>query len=277
MSQVGSVCADSVRVNRSFKRALTRWLVFASMGKASSTKHFYRETVKALRRHWLEALDWNVNALTEDELLRLAMRVANYSPSRWNAMLQCLRWITPNARVLKRRALKITRLPPPDQAEFAALLVECDKLKRSKAGLVIDFLARTGLRISGARNVRWSDVKGGRIEYIAKGGRRCSVPIVDGLRGVLDRLKAIADGSGYVLPREGVRTGLTKACRAAGVRVLTHHDLRHYFITRCIESGVDVPTVARWVGHRDGGALIGKRYFHLMDSHSVAMAAKVRI
>jgi len=34
--------------------------------------------------------------------------------------------------------------------------------------------------------------------------------------------------------------------------------LRHLFATRCIESGVDIPTVSRWLGHKDGGALAMK-------------------
>jgi integrase len=56
---------------------------------------------------------------------------------------------------------------------------------------------------------------------------------------------------------------------------VTHHDLRHLFATRCIESGVDIPTVSRWLGHRDGGALAMKVYGHLRDQHSVAMAQRV--
>jgi integrase len=51
--------------------------------------------------------------------------------------------------------------------------------------------------------------------------------------------------------------------------------LRHLFATRCIESGVDIPTVSRWLGHKDGGALAMKTYGHLRDEHSQAMAAKV--
>ena len=56
---------------------------------------------------------------------------------------------------------------------------------------------------------------------------------------------------------------------------ITHHDLRHLFATRCIESGVDIPTVSRWLGHKDGGALAMKVYGHLRDAHSSAMAQKV--
>ena len=33
---------------------------------------------------------------------------------------------------------------------------------------------------------------------------------------------------------------------------MTRHDLRHVFATRFVESGVDVPAVSRWLGHRGG-------------------------
>jgi hypothetical protein len=42
-----------------------------------------------------------------------------------------------------------------------------------------------------------------------------------------------------------------------------------------IESGVDIPTLSRWLGHKDGGALAMKTYGHLRDEHSVEMARKV--
>ena len=54
-----------------------------------------------------------------------------------------------------------------------------------------------------------------------------------------------------------------------------HHDLRHLFATRCIENGVDIPTVSRWLGHQDGGALCMKTYGHLRGEHSANEARKV--
>jgi hypothetical protein len=38
---------------------------------------------------------------------------------------------------------------------------------------------------------------------------------------------------------------------------------------------VDIPTVSRWLGHKDGGALAMKTYGHLRDQHSTNMAQKV--
>ena len=70
---------------------------------------------------------------------------------------------------------------------------------------------------------------------------------------------------------------IDSACKKLGLARITHHDLRHLFATRCIESGVDIPTVSRWLGHKDGGALAMKTYGHLRDQHSAAMAQKVSL
>ena len=68
---------------------------------------------------------------------------------------------------------------------------------------------------------------------------------------------------------------MNRAAKKVGMIRITHHDLRHLFATRCIETGVDIPTVSRWLGHKDGGALALKVYGHLRDQHSVDMAGKV--
>jgi integrase len=68
---------------------------------------------------------------------------------------------------------------------------------------------------------------------------------------------------------------MNRAARIAGMERITHHDLRHLFATRCTESGVDIQTVSRWLGHKDGGALAMRVYGHLCDEHSTAMAQKV--
>jgi hypothetical protein len=68
---------------------------------------------------------------------------------------------------------------------------------------------------------------------------------------------------------------LSNACKAIQIARLTHHDLRDLFVTRCIESGVDIPTVAHWAGHKDGGALLMKTYNHLRMEHSLEMSQRV--
>ena len=70
---------------------------------------------------------------------------------------------------------------------------------------------------------------------------------------------------------------LDRACKKVGTDRITHHDLRHLFATRCIECGVDIPTVSRWLGHKDGGALAMKTYGHLRREHSIAQAQRVTL
>src|SRR5437879_6740907 len=61
---------------------------------------------------------------------------------------------------------------------------------------------------------------------------------------------------------------IDRAARKVGMPRIVHHDLRHLFATICIESGVDIPTVSRWLGHKDGDAFCMKTYRHLREDHS---------
>jgi integrase len=49
---------------------------------------------------------------------------------------------------------------------------------------------------------------------------------------------------------------LVRGCAEIGVPNISHHDLRHLIASVALESKVDVPTAAKWLGHRDGGALL---------------------
>jgi integrase len=62
---------------------------------------------------------------------------------------------------------------------------------------------------------------------------------------------------------------------AAGLRRFGFHDLRHYFISYCVMSGIDYMTIAKWVGHQDGGVLIGKVYSHLSNEHAQRQAQRL--
>jgi integrase len=55
------------------------------------------------------------------------------------------------------------------------------------------------------------------------------------------------------------------------------HDLRHLFCSSSVMAGIDFMTIASWLGHKDGGILIGKVYGHLLDEHRQKMAQKLTI
>lgn len=105
-----------------------------------------------------------------------------------------------------------------------------------------------------------------------------SVPMIPEMRQLFDRLRAEhpnEPSSAKVIRVSTCNRSLRNACRRLGIPHISQHDLRHLFAVTCIESGVDIPTVSRWLGHKDGGALAMKVYGHLRDQHSVAMAQKV--
>jgi integrase len=98
------------------------------------------------------------------------------------------------------------------------------------------------------------------------------------MRTLLLRLRAVdrtAKPKDRVVAFGECQKAMDRAARLVGMSRVTHHDLRHLFATRCIESGVDVLTVSRWLGHKDGGMLAMRTYGHLRDEHSQEMAQKV--
>jgi integrase len=98
------------------------------------------------------------------------------------------------------------------------------------------------------------------------------VPIYPQLRGLLKKLCAGKAHNERLFQINEARKALTNACVRLGLAHFTHRSLRRMFITRSIELGVDVKTIALWQGHRDGGLLILKTYSHVRPVHSQRMA-----
>lgn len=262
------------------KTALSQWAELSSIGRKPRTVKYHQEILQFIRRKWPEVLELEVDSITQDQVAQFAIGIGAYSPSRFNAAVSALRATVPAARALKRRPAAMKDRPLLSHEEFGRLLEQLDRRPQSHAGLVIRFLAHTGLRINEARQIRWRDVGDDFVlapGSITKNGRPRLIPFVNGLADVLQALRRIAGRRRRVIPQAECKRSLQTACRRAGVPRLSHHDFRHLFATRCIQSGVDVPTVARWLGHSDGGALLARTYYHLADEHSLAMAAKVKI
>lgn len=76
-------------------------------------------------------------------------------------------------------------------------------------------------------------------------------------------------------PVTSFKTMLRKIREDLELPFLTNHLMRHYFISKSVMAGIDFMTIAGWVGHKDGGVLIGKTYGHLTREHTVRMAKKL--
>jgi integrase len=182
---------------------------------------------------------------------------------------------------------KPIRLPSPEQFDHVVTLVETSGAGQSKdCADFVRFLAFTGTRISEAKKGVWSDVnwqentlqihsvkvRNGFDQDVTR-----IIPLNPALKQLLERLqqKQSPQPTDRICKVSECQRSLDRACKLAGCKRLTHHDLRHYFVTKCLQAGVDVFTLAKWVGHRDNGKLLLKVYSHLQAEHSQAMAIKV--
>lgn len=263
----------------SIDSGLLHWGNVQNLGKKERTVQFHDQIIETIRKH-LPDRDRSPDSLTEQDLLTFAQRVTHFCPSRWNTMISALRSMTGKAIILKRRKARFREFNPPTQQEFSKLLIECDALPKSNAGPVIRFFSLSGVRFCEAKRLRLENIGNDRINIsaaISKNGRPRSIPFLPGMASVVNDLRGMRTGSELLIQKPHFRRALKKACKRAGISELSYHSFRHLFATRCIESGVDLPTVARWMGHSDGGALLARMYFHLLDGHSVTMAAKVEI
>ena len=265
------------------------------------TKGYHKEQVKAIRRTWPDADSQDLGKLTKVQCLNWASEFGrNVSPSVYNHTLGILRKIIDlgveagarydnPAKFIKRVPERQKQLKLPEPTQFEALVRE---IETSGSGFskpcadLVRFLAFGGFRKGEAANITWDDVDFRREEIIVRGdpeggtknGEIRRVPMIPEMRILLEKLKAEREPispSGPVMAVRECQKALDRACRVAKVTRITHHDLRHLFATRCIESGVDIPTVSRWMGHKDGGALAMRTYGHLRNHHSASMAKKV--
>jgi integrase len=190
---------------------------------------------------------------------------------------------------IKRIGVVPSPLKLPTSEQFGKMIQLIETSGAGQAQQCADFvrfLAFSGCRLSEARQMTWADVdfeKGrvtvhnAKVRRGANAARTRNVPMIAQLRTLLERLAQQShDQSDKVCAVGECEKSLARASKLVGLeQKLTHHDLRHLFATRCIESDVDIPTVSRWLGHSDGGALAMKVYGHLRDDHSLDMAQRV--
>ena len=221
-----------------------------------------------------------------------------YSPSVFNNTVNTFRRVLELAGVSRddNWAYKIgrmdivekpIRLPRPEQFDEIIKLVETSGAGQARdCADLVRFLAFTGARVGEAKQAVWSDVdfdantleihsvkvRGAHNQNITR-----KIPLNPALRKLLESLKKeqnpkLAD---RICQVSECQRSLDRACTLANCKRLTHHDMRHYFVTKCLQAGVDVFTLAKWIGHRDNGKLLLKVYSHLQAEHSQSMAAKV--
>ena len=190
---------------------------------------------------------------------------------------------------IKRPKLTQPKIVVPTRSQFKDLIAairfsdgRADSQAKSEYGAdMVEFLASSGARVGEARSARWSDALFDKNQIRIRGTKSETssrlIPMTSALRQFLEKLQSEMERklSDPILSIKSARKALETACKKLGYPGFTHHDFRHFFATTCIESGVGIPTISRWLGHSDGGALAMKVYGHLRQEHSNLMIQRV--
>lgn len=204
-------------------------------------------------------------------------------------------WIWKNPMAdMKRYKATAKKVSIPSTEDVGKVLAHLRSLEGAtsndakKAADFIEFLCLSGVRCQGAQTLRWEqiDFERGVFPVTEKGSKTREVNLFPGVRAWLE---AHRQPSGLLFPRTHTlkgRTGhqfaprksLVSACKNTGVPRFTFHACRHYFATRCLETGISASTVAGWLGHSDNGILVMRLYGnHLAKQHFATEAARVPI
>ncbi len=266
-----------------------------------TTRHYWKQVFVALQKSWPGLEDRELRRITKTDCNEWARRFRKLaSPTRYNNTIAGLRHVfdvaieagiiygNPAAK-LERVPIRQKQLTLPGRYQFLAL-VEANRTagawcSRDCADFV-EGLAVTGCRKGEASQIEWRDFDFEAGEIVVRGDAETGtknwtvrrVPMIPEARALFERMRSQRSGEPAgvkVFLVNEAQKAIDAACKKLGIVRITHHDLRHLFATICIESGVDIPTVSRWLGHKDGGALAMKTYGHLRREHSIAQAQKV--
>lgn len=277
-----------------------------------TTKQFRMRSEITLQRTWPEVFDMQLRKIKAEHLEKFMTRfesggsvytlprakgakLKGDSPTTINALIGFLRHIfkvgiksgimsSNPAAVLKRKPLKkkLLRLPSKEKFREMVATVRASPGWGRVAGDLMEGLAYSGMRVGESRLLLWEHIDYDRGMFTVPGEKTASsariIPMLPAFQELTLRIKAHKNykQDDRVFQANVCQESLKRACKHVGTQHMTHHDLRHLFATTCIEAGVDIPTVASWLGHKDGGALAMKTYGHIRPAHSTEAAKKVK-
>jgi integrase len=232
------------------------------------------------------------------KLAAVSERTANLDIMRLRNVLKCA-MDDGHIRELPRIKM-LDEAPPPKRdlvtpAEFDRLIEAAQTACGKNGAQLADylrFLAFSGAREQEALRIKWGDVDLERervtigADGLTKNSESRTVEFNPQLGALLREMSSRrAPDCSWLFPSpqrgprdehaRSFRESLKIARKAAYLERIGFHDLRHYFCSVCVMAGIDFMTIAAWLGHKDGGILVGKVYGHLLDEHRQRAARQV--
>ena len=204
-----------------------------------------------------------------------SMRLKKIKPITTNRELALLKGMFTKAidygYVMANPVKKVKMIPEGDCARERILTQEEEKRLMAEAAphfkpfLVVAL--NTGMRRGEILKLAWAQVDfRNRLVHVIKTKRNKNrvIPMNNVMYKTLQELRAEANGSEKVYQSKHVQSVFGTARKNADLDGLRLHDLRHTFATRLIQSGVDVFTVQKLLGHST--ITMTMRYVHSFES-----------
>lgn len=84
------------------------------------------------------------------------------------------------------------------------------------------------------------------------------------------------DPNGYVLKIKSIKRALNSACRALAIPHFSPRSFRKLHISELLMQA-EVPIVAKWQGHQDGGSVLLGKYAQVISPYEMARAKKIKL
>lgn len=246
--------------------------------------------IERIKGTWFSARKPMRDLKKSQVLTWLNEQYGDWSESYWNSALSLIRdaldmafndnVIVENAvGALKYHKRKNPIRLKPSFDEFKAIVtsIRSQPLNRDAedSGDFVEALGVLGLGQAELASMKREHVNldaGQIVIYRQKTGQRFTIPIYPWARAPMEKLCNGKKPGEKLFKIKQARKAITEACKRLDLPIYTHRSLRRMFITTAIERGIDVQTVSRWQGHRDGGKLILQTYSDVRDIHSQRMA-----
>jgi len=265
------------------------------------SREYREERIGSLIKSWLGIESMDVRQFTKNNCLDWAARYRMtgnrgkpVSDTNFNNTVGSLKLVLNiavesgaiyenSARFIKRAKVRLDEPNIPSDEDFEKVIAA---IKHDQCKNLLRFLAYGGFRLREASQVTWRDVdlvkgeifvRGDEVTRTKNGEFRCT-EIIPQMRELLERLQvenSDRQPTDSVMKAKECYASIKSACAKVGIPNFRHHDMRHYFITKCMECNLNPSLIAEWTGHSDKGVLILKRYSHVRPKHSKEMAQKV--
>jgi site-specific recombinase XerD len=249
-------------------------------GFSPNTHESYLAAVRGLARHYRRSPD-QLSAEEVQAYLAHMVTARKLSWSTRNIAASAFRFLY---HVTLGRDTVEFEVPVVKQSQRLPEILSRDEVARvlesppnPKHRLLLATIYAAGLRVSEAVRLKVADVDRGRMTLRVeqgKGRKDRVVPLSRRLLGQIESYWQAHPPRLWLFPnRQGTRainvTVAQKVFMMAKLRTGIRkrggiHSLRHAFATHLIESGADVPTVQRLLGHRSVSTTM--RYFHLSQA-----------